>query len=224
MGSPETEPERYEHESPHVVNLTRGFFCGIAPVTQAQWVAVMGENPSRFEGDGKPVDSVSWEDATAFCATAAEMTGCAVRLPTEAEWEYACRAGTTTPFYWGEYLNGTHANCDGRSPYGTSRTGPFFGWTSAVGLYAAEAPHPWGLTDCHGNVWEWCADWYDEGFYSRSPGADPECQSGKQMYRLLRGGSWGSNPDLCRAAYRLWFGPGTRNNFYFGFRVVFCLD
>ncbi len=223
MGSPEAEAERSDDELQHEVRLTKGFFCGVHPVTQAEWRAVMGTDPSHFKGDDLPVDQVSWDDAQAFCAKVREVTGKAVRLPTEAEWEYACRGGTATPFFWGSELNGTQANCDGNYPYGTEATGPYLDATSAVGKFAAEFPHPWGLADVHGNVWEWCADWYDAGFYARSLAADPECRDGEQKYRILRGGSWNNAPGICRAAARGGLGPGARRGNY-GFRVVFCLD
>jgi formylglycine-generating enzyme required for sulfatase activity len=223
MGSPESEAERWDDELQHEVRLTKGFSCGVFPVTQAQWRAVMGTDPSHFKGDDLPVEQVSWDDAQAFCAKVRELTGTAVRLPTEAEWEYACRGGTTTPFYWGAELNGTQANCDGNVSYGTATAGPYRERTSSVGSYAEGFPHPWGLADVHGNVWEWCEDWYDTASYARSPAVDPLCCDGEQKYRVLRGGSWRSLPDDCRAAYRDRNKPGTRLN-YHGFRVVFCLD
>jgi formylglycine-generating enzyme required for sulfatase activity len=223
MGSPESEAERIGDELQHEVRLTKGFSCGVYPVTQAQWRAVMGTDPSHFKGDDLPVEQVRWDDAQAFCAQVRELTGTAVRLPTEAEWEYACRGGTTTPFYWGAELNGTQANCDGTDPYGTETAGPYRERTSSVGSDAEGFPHPWGLADVIGNVWEWCADWYDEMYYARSPKDDPECRDGVQRYRVLRGGSWYSVARYCRAAYRRRDVPALRNDFY-GFRVVCCLD
>jgi len=223
MGSPESETERSDEELQHEVRLTKGFSCGVYPVTQAQWRAVMGTDPSQFKGDDLPVERVRWDDAQAFCAQVRELTGTAVRLPTEAEWEYACRGGTTTPFYWGTELNGTQANCDGTEPYGTETAGPYRERTSSVGSYAEGFPHAWGLADVHGNVWEWCEDWYDAGYYARSPVVDPACRDCEQMYRVLRGGAWDFNPGSCRAACRNGNVPGARYNSY-GFRVVFCLD
>jgi formylglycine-generating enzyme required for sulfatase activity len=223
MGSPESEAERDDDEQQHEVRITKGFYAGVHPVTQAEWSAVMNSDPSHFKGATLPVESVSWEDAQAFCATVRELTGKPVRLPTEAEWEYACRGGTATPFFWGSELNGTQANCDGNSPYGTEATGPYLEATSPVGKYAGAFPHPWGLTDVHGNVWEWCANWYDAGFYARSPTDDPEGRDGEQKYRVLRGGSWNYFARLCRAALRCGDVPANRDGTY-GFRVVFCLD
>jgi formylglycine-generating enzyme required for sulfatase activity len=223
MGSPESEEGRSGDELQHEVRLTKGFYAGVHPVTQAEWRAVMGTNPSDFKGINEPVEKVNWEDAQEFCVKIQDVTGKMVRLPTEAEWEYACRSGTTTPFYWGKDLNGTQANCDGKQPYGTERTGPSFKPTSPVGRYAKKFPHPWGLTDVTGNVWEWCLDWYDEGFYARSPKDDPECRDGEKRYHVLRGGSWIKPAHFCRSAYRHWVGPHVRDD-SFGFRVVFSMD
>jgi len=224
MGSPEQEQHRDpESEQCRIICFARGFFCGIHPVTQAELEAIMQDNPSRFEGERLPVDSVSWIDAEAFWQKSRELTGKPVRLPTEAEWEYACRGGTTTPFYWGSELNGTQANCNGSDPYGTPTSGPYLGRTTPVGSYATKFPHPWGLTDLHGNVTEWCADWYTprildvEGIY------DPVYQVGERKARVTRGGSWGMEPDLCRAAFRNAASPDvcTADE---GFRVVFNAD
>ena len=223
MGSPESEAERLDDELQHEVRLTKGFSCGVYPVTQAQWRAVMGTDPSHFKGDDLPVEQVSWDDAQAFCAQVRELTGTAVRLPTEAEWEYACRGGTTTPFYWGAELNGTQANCNGNVPYGTETAGPYREGTSSVGSNVKGFPHPWGLADVHGNVWEWCEDWYDAGYYARSPAVDPVCRDCEQMYRVLRGGSWYDLARNCRAADRGGNEPAIRFN-NDGFRVVCCLD
>ncbi len=222
MGSPESESERSHGELQHAVRLTRGFYAGVHPVTQAEWAAVMGTDPSRFKGANLPVESVSWEDAQTFCQKVRELTGKAVRLPTEAEWEYACRGGTTTPFYWGSELNGTQANCIGNDPYGTDTSGPYLESTSPVGSYADGFPHPWGLTDVIGNVWEWCADWYTAAYYANSPMVDPECGTGAQKYRVLRGGSW-IYGGSCRSAKRNLDDPASRDSFI-GFRVVFFLD
>jgi uncharacterized protein (TIGR02996 family) len=210
MGSPNSEKGRRGNETRHVVMLTNGFWVGVSPVTQGQWVAVMGTEPSHFKGDELPVESVSWDDAVAFCAAVRERTGLEARLPTEAEWEYACRAGTTTPFHWGGALNGTEANINGNYPYGTEAKGPYLETTTAVGSYAAVSPHPWGLADVIGNVREWCADWY--GAYPEGEAVDPvgpESGSG----RVYRGGSWIGSARGCRAAYRYGGSPDFRVNF-----------
>jgi formylglycine-generating enzyme required for sulfatase activity len=184
MGSPRTEKGRDEDEGPqHWVNISRPFYLGRYEVMQEQYRKVMGTNPSHFspEGDGKndvrgmktdglPVERVSWEEALHFCRKLSQVDPRrrAFCLPTEAEWEYACRAGTTTPFHFGECLNGTQANCDGRTPYGRVEKGPCLGRTTTVGSYPANA---WGLYDMHGNVEEWCRDWH--GSYSPQASRDP---------------------------------------------------
>jgi formylglycine-generating enzyme required for sulfatase activity len=232
MGSPEDEAEREEQETLHRVTLTRGFWMGVTPVAQGQWQAVMGNNPSFHSrtGGGKdrvagisdedlsrfPVETVSWEDAQAFCAKLSEGLSGRVTLPTEAEWEYGCRAGTRTPFHFGCVLNGTQANCRGGYPYGTEERGPNLGRPTVVGSYA---PNAWGLLDCHGQLWEWCADWYDERYYSVSEDVDPK-ESLNGDSRVLRGGPFYFGSRFCRAAYRSRNDPGVRSS-NFGFRVCF---
>ncbi len=223
MGSPASEKEREDEEQQHEVRLTKGFYAGVHPVTQAEWKAVMNTDPSHTKGANLPVEQVSWEGAQAFCKKVRELSGKAVRLPTEAEWEYACRGGTTTPFYWGGELNGTQANVDGNQPYGIKTKGPWLEKTTPVANFAKKFPHPWGLTDVHGNVWEWCIDLYNLGFYARSPKEDPEGRDSQQKLRVLRGGSWYNNASRCRAARRNWDWPSARD-FNYGFRAVFCLD
>lgn len=181
MGSPPDEPERSDNEGPqHPVEITKDFYMGIYPVTQSEYEAVMGRNPSYFSaaGQGKervagmdtrgfPVEYVSWHDASEFCKKLTEMDeslpeGWEYRLPTEAEWEYACRAGTTTPFHFGSTLSSYQANFNGDHPYGDAPKGPYLKRTCEVGSYKCNG---WGLYDMHGNVWEWCLDWYDPNFY-----------------------------------------------------------
>ena len=175
------------------------------PVTQGQWQALMGNNPSHFKGSKDlPVEVVSWDDAVEFCdklnAQESLPSGYRYALPTEAQWEYACRAGTTTPFHFGSALNGTAANCDGTWPYGTEIKGACLGQTTIVGSYH---PNAWGLYDMHGNVCEWCENMYDASGSSR----------------VFRGGSWGNYGLGCRGAYRNGNDPGNRN-YYFGFRAA----
>jgi formylglycine-generating enzyme required for sulfatase activity len=180
--------------------------------------AVKGLDTKRF-----PVECVSWDDAEAFCKKMRACTKPArtFRLPTEAEWEYACRAGTRTPFYFGSKLNGNQANCDGNHPYGTIDQGPFKERTTKVGDYGT---NPWGLCDMHGNVWQWCADYYDAKYYANSPMKDPfNSKKPASDRRVLRGGSWYFSPALCRAAFRFRFAPDYRFN-YIGFRVCLPLD
>ena len=218
MGSPETEKERIQDETQHEVTLTQGFRMGVHEVTQAQYELVMGQNPSHFKGATLPVEEVSYKDALAFCQKlsdlpAEKVAGRKYRLPTEAEWEYACRAGTSTPFHFGNELNGTQANCNGYSCYGTSQKGPFLGKTSPVGSYPANA---WGLYDMHGNVWEWCADRY--GNYPEGPVTDPSGSKGGS-YCVYRGGSWICVAADCRSANRPGSDPSDRNCGY-GFRLA----
>jgi formylglycine-generating enzyme len=215
MGSPPEEAERGDNETRHSVTLTEGFYLGIHPVTQAQWQAVMGNNPSHFQGENLPVETVSWEDCQKFCKKLSQMDGKRYRLPTEAEWEYACRAGTTTPFHFGETIDTDQANYNGNYPHGKGKKGVYRQQTTPVDSFP---PSGWGLFDMHGNVWEWCADWFDAEYYKRSPRQNPQGpEHGKR--RVLRGGSWNYVGRLCRAAFRDSYAPGGRGN-GLGFRVV----
>jgi len=216
MGSPVTEEGRDDDEDQHHVRLTKGFWLGRCPVTQGQWQSVMGSNPSKFTGDKfLPVDSVSWDDCREFIGKVADevrlqMDGEA-RFPTEAEWEYACRAGTTTAYSWGGRLNGDKANCNGNYPYGMKEIGANYKRTTPVGCYGENA---WGLYDLHGNVWEWCADCYGE---YRWDAVDPMgAVSGSA--RVLRGGSWCSHAQECRSACRS-KGRADRARDRYGFRL-----
>lgn len=190
----------------HEVEITKPFYLGIYEVTQAQWQAVMGNNPSQFKGDDLPVESVSWDDCQEFCQRLSLKEGRLYRFPTEAEWEYACRAGTTTVFHYGNSLSSKQANCD----FGEGRRK-----TAPVGSYQ---PNAFGLYDMHGNVCEWCADWYDVNYYGWSPRQDPQGPPTGQS-RVLRGGSWVFPDFVCSAAARGWFAPGQRI-LGFGFRVA----
>ena len=221
MGS--AHPEGADAEKPvHRVTLTRGMFVGISPVTQAQWKAVMGTQPSRFKGKNRPVEQVSWDDCQEFCQklTASWKGRVTVRLPTEAEWEYACRAGTTTEYHFGDVLNTDLANYDGTETWNGSPKGKYRKKTTDVGSFPA---NPWGLFDVHGNVWEWCQDAWDEAFYQKSPNRDPVCNNDQAEVRVLRGGSWSSTPIYCRAACRN-RGWRDRRNDNFGVRACFRLD
>ena len=217
MGSPTSEESRSEDETQHRVTLTRGFYLGIHPVTQAQWQAVMGNNPSHFNGDNRPVEGVSWDDCQAFCAKLSQLMGKRFRLPTEAEWEYACRAGTTTPFSFGATISTDQANYDGNSIYGRDKQGVYRRQTTPVVSFP---PNAWGLFDMHGNVWEWCADWF--GAYQQGDNNDPQGVNNGSV-RLLRGGTWNNNPSKCRSATRYKTGPTSRFR-NVGCRVVLCLD
>jgi formylglycine-generating enzyme required for sulfatase activity len=185
-------------------------------VTQAQWRAVMGTDPSSFKGDNLPVEQVSWDDAVEFCRKLSSSSGLTVSLPTEAQWEYACRAGTTTPFHFGSTITPDQVNYDGEYPYGNAAEGVYREKTTQVGSFPANA---WGLRDTHGNVWEWCADWYAS---SLPGGTDPTGPS-SGSHRVVRGGSWYSHAQHCRAAFRL-NGDPTAGRYTFGFRPVLSVQ
>ncbi|MFZ4766188.1 MAG: formylglycine-generating enzyme family protein [Roseimicrobium sp.] len=216
MGSPASEADRSDDEDQVQVRLSQGFWMGQTEVTQAQWQALMGSNPSNFKGDDLPVEMVSWEDAQAYITklnATISLSGWRLALPTEAQWEYACRAGTKTPFAFGSTLTSAQANFDGNYPYGTPSTGKYLEKTSSVGSYTANA---WGLYDMHGNVWEWCEDRWD-GTAKLTGGTDPLSAVGS--YRVFRGGSWVNLGRICRSAYRNGYDPGLRLN-YLGFRLA----
>ncbi|MGD1701155.1 SUMF1/EgtB/PvdO family nonheme iron enzyme [Dapis sp. BLCC M229] len=216
MGSPETEAERWNSEGPqHNVDVPE-FFMGKYPVTQAQWEAVMGNNPSRFKGANRPVEKVSWNDATEFCQKLSEITGKKYSLPSESQWEYACRAGTTTPFYFGETITSELVNYDGNYPYGDAPKGIYREKTTDVGIFP---PNPFGLYDMHGNVWEWCADnWHDNYEGAPTDGSAWET-GGDSNRRLLRGGSWVNYSWFCRCARRYNYFADFFYIFW-GFRIV----
>ena len=221
MGAPDGEKEASDEEKPQrKVEITKGFYLGKFEVTQGQYKAITGDTPSKFKGDRLPVETVSWDDAVEFCEAMSKKVKRAAALPSEAQWEYACRAGTTTPFHFGSKLNGDLANCNGNYPYGTDVKGAYKEKTVAVGSYPA---NPWGLHDMHGNAWEWCRDYY--GGYDKVQGAKDPVQLTKQSIdsRVLRGGSWIYVAGFCRAAYRRNVAPDFRT-FNFGFRVCLPLD
>ncbi|WP_366918668.1 SUMF1/EgtB/PvdO family nonheme iron enzyme [Acaryochloris sp. IP29b_bin.148] len=217
MGSPVTEPNRQKNEGPkHLVNVP-SFFMGKYPITQAQWQAIMGNNPSKFQGAERPVEQVSWFLAEEFCQKLSEATGQDYRLPTEAEWEYAARAGTSTPFHFGNTLTTDLANYDGNYTYDKGSKGAFRGSTVAVTQLAGNA---FGLYNMHGQVWEWCLDhWHDN--YQKAPtdGSAWLDQGDAKMRRVRRGGSWYDGPHACRSAFRYRSYPYSYTN-SFGLRVV----
>ena len=216
MGSPSNEPGRDDDETQHRVTLTKGFYMGTTEVTQGQWKAVTGSNPSRFKdcGDDCPVEKVSWNDVQAFIQKLNRREGETYRLPTEAEWEYAARAGTTTPFTYGRCLSTNQANYNGDYPLEGCGKGEDRSRTIPVG--SLNAPNAWGLHDMHGNVWEWCADWY--GDYPSGSVIDPAGPLAGSD-RVLRGGSWSSIAGYCRSAYRGYGTPSRRGN-NGGFRLA----
>jgi formylglycine-generating enzyme required for sulfatase activity len=208
MGSPPGEADRQEIETQHQVTLTQGFWLGATDVTQAQWTTVMGTNPSHFKGETLPVLAAFWDNAMAFCQKLTEREraaghlpeGYAFTLPTEAQWEYACRAGTT-----GAYAG----DLDAMAWYAKNSGGT----THPVGT---KEPNTWGLFDMHGNVWEWCADWY--GSYPGGSATDPTGPASGSL-RVLRGGSWNFDAASCRSALRYNFEPSFRFSSV-GFRVA----
>ena len=237
IGSPEEEPERRTNEGPqHLVQL-QGFFLAQTPITQAQWREVadwqpnkgerawskkLNPNPSQFKGDQRPVEQVSWEDAMEFCHRLSQRTGRHYTLPSEAQWEYACRAGTISPFHCGSTISSKLANFDGTKVYGDGEKGEYRQQTMDVASFPA---NPWGLHDMHGNVWEWCADhWHDN--YEGAPEdgrawIDEGAKANDLKWRLLRGGSWSAHPADCRSACRDNGRPDGRG-LDIGFRVC-CL-
>jgi formylglycine-generating enzyme required for sulfatase activity len=221
MGSPGSEEGRLNNEpQQHKITLTKGFFLGIHPVTQEQWQAVMGSNPSHFTRQKSlPVEMVSWEDCQEFIKKLRESDGKPYRLPTEAEWEYACRAGTTTRFSFGETISTDQVNYNGRQGDGRGTRGKNRKKTTPVGSFPANA---WGLFDMHGNVLEWCED-YLFG-YPINDAVDPRgTESGPHPVRVLRGGCWFDEAESCRSASRLGNDPGVRNDAS-GLRICFCPD
>jgi formylglycine-generating enzyme required for sulfatase activity len=234
MGSPPDEPERRPGEDQVEVTLTRGFWTSKYEATQSQWKRVIGKLPGDLtaeliEGDDFPVGNVNFAEAEAFCQKLSERSRKSgvlpedweFRLPTEAQWEYACRAGTTTATAFGDKLSSTQANFKGK-PYNGAERGPSLGRAARVGSYPANA---WGLHDMHGNVYEWCRDWY----HARLPGGtDPDLYSAKSsatrsehgdVSRVRRGGCWADDGWPCRSAFRLRFEPERRFD-HIGFRVV----
>jgi formylglycine-generating enzyme required for sulfatase activity len=228
MGSPKEEKQRGDDETQHKITLTKGFYMGVYTVTQEQWQEVMGKNPSVFQGEKNlPVDTVSWNECQEFIKKlrAKDKDKKAYRLPTEAEWEYACRAGTTTPFHFGDTISTDQANYKGDFVYGSGKKGIFRKKTTPVGTFPANA---WGLHDMHGNVWQWCQDWYG-GDYPKNDATDPQGpEKGRvnlnEQHRVLRGGSWDDHPLYCRSACRNWDVPASVGRSHCGFRVCFCLD
>ncbi|MEI7818472.1 MAG: SUMF1/EgtB/PvdO family nonheme iron enzyme [Desulfuromonadales bacterium] len=219
MGSPSYEPERQIGETQHQVSVS-DFYMGKFTVTQAEWCSVTGTNPSTFQGDNLPVECVSWDDCQAFIQALNRKTGKTYRLPTEAEWEYACRSGTITPFNTGGNLTTDEANYDGNDPYNKNLKGQYRKKTVAVDSFG---PNACGLYNMHGNVWEWCSDWYDSNYYAicKAKGVvtNPENTS-PGSGRVLRGGSWFSFARHCRSAYRFILTPDYRS-YFTGFRLAF---
>jgi eukaryotic-like serine/threonine-protein kinase len=222
MGSPENELGHAADEGPvHRVTLSEGFYLGIYPVTQAQWKRVMGDTRSRYyhdpQSDDRPVTHVPWAECQRFCAKLTNGTGRRFRLPTEAEWEYACRAGTSTPFHFGDTISVKQANYNGCFVYDRGRKGTYRQHTMSVGSFA---PNAFGLYDMHGNIDEWCMDAYAGDYYRHSPETDPRCFGGEGAVRVHRGGAWSDDPADCRSASR----SGNPRLRTIGFRIVMELE
>jgi formylglycine-generating enzyme required for sulfatase activity len=215
MGSPKSDPDHYDDEGPqHRVTISKPFYMGVYEVTQAQWRSVMGTEPWKGKhwtrpGDNNAASHINWIQAGRFCRILSKKIGRTVALPTEAQWEYACRAGSKAAYRLGDY-----AWYD-RNAYATGEK-----YAHAVGQ---KLPNAFGLYDTRGNVWEWCRDWYDKAFYAKSNKVDPENTTVSRA-RVLRGGSWCSDEEYCRSAYRYRFAPSCRNNYPYGFRVVVASD
>ena len=243
MGSPESEEGRDDDEAQQQVTVD-DFYIGKYEVTQEQWQAIMGNNPASFKKGGKyPVEKVSWNDCQEFCEKLSEKTGLTFTLPTEAQWEYACRGGTTTPFYYGETLSTDIANYNGKYVYGESKKGVYRQETTEVGSFPANG---FGLHDMHGNVWEWCQDDYEKNYQANNKNFQQDANkvtanavtlvsasfapnillANNSQYKSLRGGSWASFPNECRSAIRVkglrwdFWGDREERNKWSGFRVV----
>jgi formylglycine-generating enzyme required for sulfatase activity len=231
MGAPESEKESLDSERPQREVALQTFCIGKYPITQAQWRSVatlpqinqkLNPDPSHFKGDKRPVECVSWLDAMEFCRRLSKYTRREYRLPSEAEWEYACRAKTTTSFHFGETITTDYVNYDGNYPYGDAQKGEYRKETTDVG--SLKGANAFGLYDMHGNVWEWCADdWHDS-----HKGAPPDTQirikdiknyEAPETRKLLRGGSWHGHARYCRSAYRGSSNARDQDNII-GFRVV----
>jgi formylglycine-generating enzyme required for sulfatase activity len=226
MGSPSNEASRNEDEGPQRSVTVAPFFLGQFEVTQAQWrvvarwaqvARVLAEVPARFKGDDLPVESVSWDDAVEFCARLSRRTGSAYRLPSEAEWEYAARAGTTTPFHFGATITPALVNYDSHYPYAQAAKGEYRARTTPVG--SLSSGNAFGLFDMHGNVWEWVEDDWHESYKGAPLDSRAWAAPRRGSGRVIRGGSWYYSAGYSRAACRFWLAPGDRFD-YLGFRCA----
>ena len=226
MGSPEKEADRRDTEGPQHQVTVPAFFMGKYPVTQVQWKAVaalpqierkLNPDPTRFKSIDRPVERVSWREAMEFCARLSRKTGREYRLPSEAEWEYACRAGTTTPFHFCETITPDLANYDGNYTYGDGPQGEYRQETTPVGHF--RVANAFGLYDMYGNVWEWCADHWHDSYEGAPDDGTIWLSSDEDVLHVVRGGSWGNDPGDCRSASRTGINRGDAYDFI-GFRVV----
>ncbi|QYX34248.1 formylglycine-generating enzyme family protein [Sphaerospermopsis torques-reginae ITEP-024] len=226
MGAPESEEGSSDDERPQHYVTVKPFYMGKYTITQEQWEKVvyscptvknwLDPHPSYFKGDKLPVEQVSWHDAVEFCARLSKKTGRQYRLPSEAEWEYACRAGSAKPFAFGDTITTDVVNYDGNYTYGNASKGKYREQTTAVGNFK---PNAFGLYDMHGNVWEWCADTWHHSYNGAPSDGSAWKNDNDNQYPLLRGGSWSNNPPNCRSANRSRVTPDNRNR-NVGFRVV----
>jgi len=228
MGSPDSDDDRFSDEEPQHEVTVETFYMGKFEITQQQWRAVaalpkvkreLEDNPSRFKGDDRPVEQVSWEDAIEFCARLSKKTGRQYRLPTEAEWEYACRAEAATRFHFGETITPQLVNYNGKQPFEPESAVLYRGRTTPAGELA-EA-NGFGLYDMHGNVSEWCMDVWHNNYDGAPTDGETWTRGGDRAYRVLRGGSWFLNSVKCRAAYRF-KSPASDRLPDAGFRIVFA--
>jgi len=231
MGAPKTEEDSYDNERPQHQVTVPTFFMGKYPITQAQWkdVAALSKvnrdlepDPSKFKGDNRPVEQVSWYDAVEFCDRLAAHTKRQYCLPSEAEWEYACRAGTITPFHFGETITSELGNYDANYTYGAGEHGTYREETTVVASF--EVANAFGLYDMHGNVDEWCLDDWHNNYEGAPTDSSPWFDNNDNLFQkqgeaLLRGGSWKNHPKFCRSAYRSLNNRDNLSN-SIGFRVV----
>ncbi|MCV3215638.1 formylglycine-generating enzyme family protein [Plectonema radiosum NIES-515] len=229
MGSPESEGKRYSNERPRHSVTVKPFFMSKHPITQAQWREVanwsevrqkLKKSPSRNGGKSHPISQISWFDAVEFCDRLSGKTGHSYRLPTEAEWEYACRAGTTTPFHFGETITSDLANYDGSYLYGSEKKGIYREKTTPVG--SLQVANSFGLFDMHGLVWEWCLDHWHNNYNNAPTNEDAWLDSSENQIRVMRGGSWLNDPYSCRSSSRLQKNASDKSN-NIGFRIVYSL-
>ena len=226
MGAPDHELDCSRSESPQRQVTLQTFFMGRYQVTQEQWRQIAGfdavrrdldADPSRFRGDSRPVEQVTWYGAVEFCDRLSKRSGRLYRLPSEAEWEYACRAGTQTPFHFGKTITDELANYDATETYGRGPKGEYRRETTPVNHF--NAPNAFGLSDMHGNVWEWCLDPWHDTYEGASTDGRAWTEGRDDVWRVLRGGSWYTPPSPCRSAHRHYQLPDHRYA-GIGFRVV----
>jgi formylglycine-generating enzyme required for sulfatase activity len=215
MGSPTTIERRGDCENPQHQVTVPAFYAGKYPITYPQWQALMRNYSSDVKRDKHPVVNISWRAAVKFCRQLSQKTGKQYRLLSEAEWEYACCAGTTTPFHFGETIIPELVNYDGNSPYTNTAKGLYRQQATDVGSFP---PNEFGLYDMHGNVWEWCSDRWHEN-YICAPTDGSSWKTGTNNYRVVRGGSWSSDPVSCRSVARRWY-PAHKSSPFIGFRVA----